>query len=308
MLTETLMPARAIGSATVSFGLVSIPVKLYSATESSAAITFNWLHKKCGTRLKTQYVCPQDEEKVPRDDMVKGYEFAKDRYVTFSPEELKALEEEATQAIDITEFVPLEKIDPIYFDRPYYLGPDKGGDKAYRLLAKAMVETRRAALGRYAARGKQYLVMLRPLGDGLVLQQLHYADEVRPFSEVPLATGDVKDAELRLATQLVDQISTDEFHPEAYEDDVRNRVRELIQKKVEGEDISAAAPPAPQGARIIDLMEALKASLATKRPAPAAAAAPRPAAESERKPARRAPRASGGGRTAREKTSKTSGA
>src|ERR1043165_9904889 len=196
MLTETSMPARAIGTATVSFGLVSIPVKLFSATESSAAVTFNWLHKKCSTRLKQQYICPQDQETVTRDEMVKGYEYSKDRYVTFTPEELKALEEEATQAIDITEFVPIAKIDPIFFDRPYYLGPDKGGDKAYRLLAKAMIETGRAALGRYAARGKQYLVMLRPIGDALVMQQLHYADEVRPFAEVPLATGEVKDAEL----------------------------------------------------------------------------------------------------------------
>jgi len=301
------MPARAIGSATVSFGLVSIPVKLFSATESSAAVTFNWLHKKCNTRLKQQYVCPQDSETVSRDDMVKGYEFAKDRYVTFTPDELKALEEEATQAIDITEFVPIAKIDPIFFDRPYYLGPDKGGDKAYRLLTKAMLETSRAALGRYAARGKQYLVLLRPMGDGLVMQQLHYADEVRPFADIEIATGDVKDAELKLAIQLVDQISTDEFHPEAYSDDVRQRMRALIQRKVEGEDITAAPPPTGQGARIIDLMEALKASLANKRSAPSEPSA-RAAATDERKPARRAARAVAGNKPAREKVSKTSGA
>jgi DNA end-binding protein Ku len=241
--------------------------------------------------------------------MIKGYEFAKDRYVTFTPDELKALEEEATQSIDITEFVPIAKIDPIYFDRPYYLGPDKGGDKAYRLLAKAMIETGRAALGRYAARGKQYLVLLRPLGDGLVMQQLHYADEVRSFADIEIATGDVKDAELRLATQLVDQISTDEFHPDAYKDDVRERMREQIQKKVEGEEIAATPQPAAQGARIIDLMEALKASLATKRPAAGGEASTRAAAaDEERKPARRAPRAAGAGKGAREKVSKTSGA
>jgi DNA end-binding protein Ku len=303
------MPARAIGTATVSFGLVSIPVKLFSATESSAAVTFNWLHKKCHTRLRQQYVCPKDNETVSRDDMIKGYEFAKDRYVTFTPDELKALEEEATQSIDITEFVPIAKIDPIYFERPYFLGPDKGGDKAYRLLAKAMIETGRAALGRYAARGKQYLVLLRPMGDGLVMQQLHYADEVRSFADIEIATGDVKDAELRLATQLVDQISTDEFHPEAYKDDVRERMREQIQKKVEGEEIAAAPQPAAQGARIIDLMEALKASLATKRPTAGGEASTRAAAaDEERKPARRAPRAAGGGKGAREKVSKTSGA
>ena len=306
MLTEMFMPARAIGSATVSFGLVSIPVKMFSAAESSASVTFNWLHKKCNSRLKQQYVCPTDSETVTRDDMVKGYEFAKDRYVTFTPEELKALEEEATQAIDIVEFVPLAKIDPIFFNRPYFLGPDKGGDKAYRLLAKALAESGRAALGRYAARGKQYLVMLRPHGDGIVMQQLHYADEVRSMADVPLATGEVKDAELRLAMQLIDQISTDEFHPEAYEDDVRKRVRDLIQKKVEGEDITASAPPPTQGARIIDLMEALKASLATKRTSPAAS--PREPVADERKPARRAASTSGSGKAPRQKVSKTSGA
>ena len=307
MLTETLMPARALGSATVSFGLVSIPVKLYSATESSSGITFNWLHAKCGSRLKQQYVCPKDNETVTRDDMVKGYEFAKDGYVTFTPQELKALEEEATQAIEITEFVPVAKIDPIYFDKPYYLGPDKGGDKAYRLLASAMAQTGRAALGRYAARGKQYLVLLRPLGEGVVMQQLHYADEVRSLADVPMASAEVKDGELKLAVQLVDQISSDAFHPEAYEDEVRKRIRDLIQRKVDGQEVSAPAQPAGQGARIIDLMEALKASLATKpsgqtRPVSVASAG------AGRKPAKRTPRSAKPGGAAREKGSKTAGA
>src|SRR5499427_9976064 len=156
------MSARAISTGSISFGLVSIPVKLYSTNQPAAGISFNLLHKKDNTRLKQQYICPHDNEIVSRDDMVKGYEFAKDQYVTFTPEELKALEEKATQSIDISEFVPLSAIDPVYFDRPYYLGPEKGGDKAYLLLAEAMRETGRAALARYAARGKQYLVMLRP--------------------------------------------------------------------------------------------------------------------------------------------------
>lgn len=303
------MAGRAIASATVSFGMVSIPIKLYPATESSSGITFNWLHKKCGSRLRQQYYCPQDNEVVTREDMVKGYEFAKDRYVTFTPEELKALEEEATQTIEITEFVPLSKVDPIYFERPYYLGPDKGGDKAYRLLGKAMLETGRAALGRYAARGKQYLVMLRPLDGALVMQQLHYADEVRSREDVPIAEVEVRDAELQLAVQLVEQISSDSFRPETYEDDVRKRVRAQIEKKIEGEEISAPAPQAKPGAQIIDLMDALKASLGAKRRAPAAAKAAAPAAaEAERKPARRAPRAASSRKTGRHKTSKSSGA
>lgn len=254
--------ARAIAGATISFGLVSIPVRLYPATQSSAAISFNLLHKKCSSRLKQQYICPRDGETVGRDEMIKGYEFAKDQYVTFTPEELKALEEKATQSIDIAAFVPLAAIDPIYFERPYYLGPEKGGDKAYLLLAEAMRETGRAALARYAARGKQYLVMLRPSPDGraLILQELLYADEVRPMSEVPLPDGEVREPELKLAKQLIDQIASETFEPTLFHDEVRERIQADIERKVQGQDISEGAP-APEPARIIDLMAALKASL-----------------------------------------------
>jgi len=254
--------ARPIAGATISFGLVSIPVRLYPATKSKAGVSFNLLHKKDGARLKQQYVCTHDGEIVSRDDMVKGYEFAKDQYVTFTPEELKSLEEKATQSIDIDAFVPLSAIDPLYFERPYYLGPEKGGDKAYLLLAEAMRETGRAALARYAARGKQYLVMLRPAADGraLILQELLYADEVRPMSEVPLPEGEAREAELKLAKQLIDQIASETFEPSKYHDEVRERIHADIERKVQGHDISESAP-APEPARIIDLMAALKASL-----------------------------------------------
>jgi DNA end-binding protein Ku len=254
--------ARPIAGATISFGLVSIPVRLYPATQSKAGVSFNLLHKKDGARLKQQYVCTHDGELVSRDDMVKGYEFAKDQYVTFTPEELKSLEEKATQSIDIDAFVPLSAIDPIYFERPYYLGPEKGGDKAYLLLAEAMRETGRAALARYAARGKQYLVMLRPAADGraLILQELLYADEVRPMSEVPLPDGEAREAELKLAKQLIDQIASETFEPSKYHDEVRERIQADVERKVQGHDISESAP-APEPARIIDLMAALKASL-----------------------------------------------
>jgi DNA end-binding protein Ku len=255
--------ARAIAGATVSFGLVSIPVKLYPATQASSAISFNLLHKACGTRLKQQYVCPKDQEIVSRDDMIKGYEFAKDQYVTFNAEELKALEEKATHSIDIAEFVPLAAIDPVYFDRPYYLSPEKGGDKAYRLLAEAMRETGRAALARYAARGKQYLVMVRPTADarGLVMQELLYGDEVRALSEVPLPDSKVSDAELKLAKQLIDQIAAETFDPTQYRDEVRERIQADIEKKVQGQDITVGEEMPAQPAQIIDLMAALKASL-----------------------------------------------
>jgi len=273
--------ARAIAGATVSCGLVSIPVRRFAATQASAGVSFNLLHKKCNTRLKQQYICPTDNEIVHRDDMVKGYEFAKDQYVTFTPDELKALEEKATGSIDIAEFVPLSAIDPVYFDRPYYLGPEKGGDKAYLLLAEAMRETGRAALARYAARGKQYLVMLRPTQDGraLVLQQLLYADEVRSLADVPLPDGEVREPELKLAKQLIDQIASETFDPTQYHDDVRERIQADIEKKVQGQDITEAAEAPAEPARIIDLMAALKASLgkgkgAAPAPAPPAEAGP----------------------------------
>jgi DNA end-binding protein Ku len=281
------MSARPIAAGTISFGLVSIPVKLYAAADASAGVSFNMLHAKDSARLKQQYICTKDGEIVPRDQMVKGYEFSKDRYVTFTPEELKALEEQSTQSIEVVEFVPIAKVDPVYFDRTYYVGPDKGGAKAYALLSEVMKDTGRVALARYAARGKMYLVMLRPFEGGVVMQQLLYADEVRPFAEVPLEPAEVSSKELDLAKLLVEQRAADAFKPETYEDDVKKRVLGLIQKKVEGQDISIA-PPEAGGAQIIDLMEALKASLAKK---PEAAAVPRKAAEepSARKPARRAP-------------------
>jgi DNA end-binding protein Ku len=237
------MSARALGNASISFGLVSIPVKLYTASNTSSAISFNLMHRKCGSRLKQQYICSKEETIVPRDEMVKGYEFNKDQYVLFTEEELKAFEEQATQTIEVTEFVPIDSVDPVYYDKPYYLGPDKGGAKPYRLLAEVMKETGRVALAKYAARGKQYLVMLRPSGEGLVMQQLLYADEVRSFSEVPLDTAEVKDGELKLARLLVEESSSDVFRPEAYEDEVRKRVQVALDRKVQGGQFAVTAAP-----------------------------------------------------------------
>ena len=282
------MAARAIGTATVSFGLVSIPVKLFSATESERQISFNLLHKKCGSRLKQHYVCPQDNETVTRDDMVKGYEFAKDQYVQFTPEEIKALEEDPTKAIEITEFVPWSEVDALYYDKPYFLGPDKGGDKAYKLLARAMQDSGRVALAKYAARGKGYLVLLRPMKGGLVMHQLHYPDEIRSIDEIEIAELDVKEQELKLARQLIDQIANDEFRPQNYTDEVRKRMEEQIQRKVEGHEITTAPEETGKG-KIIDLMEALKASLAEPGASRSKSKADAKPAE-ERKPAKQAPR------------------
>src|SRR5262252_4856375 len=283
------MAARPIATLTVSFGLVSIPVKLFSATEASRAISFNLLHKACGSRLKQQYVCVKEDVIVPREDMVKGYEFEKDQYVQFTPEELKLLEEAGTHTADIAEFVPIESIDPVYFDKAYYLAPDKGGAKPYALLSKALRESKRCALGRWAARGKQYIVMIRPVDDGLVMQQLLYAGEVRSIKELEIPDTEVKDAELKLAQQLIEQQASDKFDPSTYTDEVRARVEAAVQKKVEGQEITMAEEP-EGGAEVIDLMEALRASLEKKKAPAAAKAADRPV-ETERKAPKRAQQA-----------------
>ncbi len=257
------MPARSISSATISFGLVSVPVDLFSSSESSAAVSFNMLHTKCGSRLKQQYICSKEGTVVEKDEVGKGYEFAKGQYVQFSPEEIKALDEKATNTIDIAEFVPLATVDRIYLEKVYYLGPGKGGERAYRLLVAALQATGRAALGQYSARGKQHLVLVRPMGDILALEQLHYHAEIRSAEEVPRPDVPVKDAELALARQLIEQSAVDEFRPQNYHDQVRERVLEAIQRKVDGQEITDEPAEGPQ-AKIIDLMDALKASLAKR--------------------------------------------
>jgi DNA end-binding protein Ku len=255
------MSAHSIGSATVSFGLVSVPVKLFSAGESSATISFNWLHKKDGSRLKQQYVCAKDGEKVEKDEMIKGYEFTKGQYVLFTPEELKALEEpRGTGAIEIMEFLRAEHIDRIYMDKTYFLGPDKGGERAYKLLSEALKKTNRVALGQWAARGKQYLILVRPLEGGLAMEQLKYPEELRSIAEVPIPKTEIKKGELEMAIKVIDQGASDEFKPESYKDNVRRRILDQIQQKVEGKEITEEPAEAPK-TQIIDLMEALKASL-----------------------------------------------
>ena len=255
------MAARSIGSLTISFGLVAIPVKLYTATQSANAISFNLLHKGCGSRLRQQYVCLKDGAIVERDDMVKGYEFAKDQYVSFTPEEIKALEEAGTHAIEISEFVPVESIDPVYFDKTYYLAPDKGAAKPYGLLTEALKQAQRCAVGRWATRGKAYIVLLRPVGDVLTMQQLHFAADVRSSTEIEVPKSEVKPAELKLAQQLIGQQTSERFDPTAYKDELRGRIEASIQKKVEGQEISVSETQPPGEGKVIDLMEALRASL-----------------------------------------------
>jgi DNA end-binding protein Ku len=293
------MAARSIASATISFGLVSVPVNLFSSSESSAAISFNMLHTTCGSRLKQQYVCSKEGSVVEKDEIGKGYEFSKGQYVRFSTEEIKALDEKATNTIDIAEFVPLAAVDRIYLEKVYFLGAGKGGERAYRLLVAALEDTGRAALGQYSARGKQYLALIRPMGDILVMEQLHYQGELRSADEVPRPDVVIKDAELALARQLIEQGAVEEFKPENYRDTVRERVLEAIQQKVDGQEITAESTDAPQ-TKIIDLMDALKASLAkrgasTAEKMPAMRAAAAKSAEKE-EPAAKPKKKAGGAR------------
>ena len=256
--------ARSIASLTITFGLVAIPVKLYSATVSSERISFNLLHRKDGSRLKQQYVCLADGEVVERSEMVKGYEFAKNQYVMFEPDEIKALEEAGSDAIDIGEFVPLETVDPVYFDRTYYLAPDRGGAKPYTLLVSALRDTKRCAIGRWAARGREHIVVIRAMGKGLGMHQLHFQAEVRGIAELAIEPAQIKDAELKLARQIIEQQTSKAFDPASYVDEVRGRIEAAIQKKVEGKHISLSEKPSAvrsDGGNVIDMMDMLRASL-----------------------------------------------
>ena len=254
------MAARSIGSGTISFGLISIPVKLYPST-SAKGISFHFLHAKCGARIKQQHFCPVCNVVVERSDLVRGFEFSKDQYVRFTEEELKQLEEQVTRVIDLNEFVPLKQVDPVYFDKGYYLGPDKGGEKAYQLLAEAMEATQRVALAQFVMRGKGNLVLIRSLGGGLMLHTMYYHDEVRDFGEIDKGqSARVREGELELAVRLIQELSSAEFKPEKYQDEYRLKVLDMVNLKVEGKEISPAAPEVQRG-QVIDLMEALKQSL-----------------------------------------------
>lgn len=260
--------ARSIASLTLSFGLVSIPVKLYSATETASAVKFNLLAKD-GSRLKQQYVSEKDQTVVPRAEMVKGYEFEKDRFVLFSAEELKALEEASSPTIDIMAFIPEKSVDPLYYDKAYLIAPDKRGGKPYALLAEAMRKSGRCALAKWAWKSKQYVVQVRPVEDGLVLQQLLYADEVRSLKDLGIEPVTVTAGELQLALQLIDQISQDAYDPSQYVDEERKRILAAIDEKIAGKEVVASAhDEAPSTAQVIDLMEALRASLGKKTGAP----------------------------------------
>jgi len=281
------MPAHSIGSGTISFGLVSIPVRMYTAT-SSMSISFNMLHEKCGNRIKYQQLCPVCNEVVERSQIVKGYEFAKDQYVRFTPDELKAVEGEASRMIDIAEFVPLAKVDPIYFENTYYLGTDKGGEKAYHLLAEAMKDSKRVALAKFVMRGKENLVLIREMNGGLLLHTMYFADEVRDFSEIDKGQdAKIKSGEADLAHKLIQELATDEFKVDQYKDEYRDRLMVAVEEKVEGKEITAVGPEV-QKTQVIDLMDALKQSLGRRMGEDSKKSAAKPAKKLEKKPAAKA--------------------
>ena len=285
------MPPHSIGSGTLSFGLVSIPVKMFTAA-SSANVSFNLLHEKCGGRIKQQMVCPTCNVTVERSSLVRGYEFSKDQYVQFTDEELKSVEGEASEIIDIAEFVPLEQVDPIYFEKSYYLGPDKGGAKAYRLLCDAMEKAQKVALAKFVMRGKESIVLIRPSQDGLMLHTMYFSDEVRDFNEIDKGSdASIRAGELDLAIKLIGELSADSFKPEQYADEYRGRVLAVAQEKIEGKEITATGPKVER-TQVIDLMDALKQSLerrvgqedktSTKKPAAKAKRTATPTKESKR--------------------------
>ncbi|SOY70961.1 Ku protein [Cupriavidus taiwanensis] len=280
------MAARSLASLSLSFGLVSIPVKLYTATESSSAVRFNLLSKD-GSRVRQQYISEQTQKVVERADMIKGYEFEKGRFVTFAPDELKALEESASHMVDIVAFIPEQSVDPLYYDKAYFIAPDKRGGKPYSLLREAMSRTGRCAIAKWASKGKSHVVQIRPVEGGLVFQQLLFADEVRNIAELNIEEVAVSEAELKLAIQLIEQASEEEYDPTQYKDEEKARILAAIDAKIAGKHIVAPEPVEDgAGGQVIDLMDALRASLSKKGTAAAkgkAAAAAPPARKSARR-------------------------
>lgn len=283
------MAARASGSGTISFGLVNIPVKLYSANDSSGKISFNQLHADKKIRLKQQMIDPETGEAVPREKIVKGYEYAKDQYLIIDEDELEKLELATSRSMDITEFVPLEAVDPLYFESGNYLAPEKGAERAYALLVRGLEDMKHAAIAKYVARGKMHLLLIRAMKNALVMQYLRYADEVKPLSEIPVPDAKITDAELGLARQFIGSLAKPTFDITQYKDEYRDRLKDLLDRKVKGESVDLTPAAAPQ-AKVVDLMEALKASLARSGAMPAATPAAAAAPEEERKPPRQSPK------------------
>jgi DNA end-binding protein Ku len=254
------MPARSISTGSITFGLVSIPVRLFPAT-SSKTVRFNLLHAKDNSRIQEKIFCPADEKIIDRSELVRGYEVEKGRYVTFTDEELKKLEAAADHSIEINEFIPVSEVDPIYFNNSYFLGCEPTSAKAYHLLNEAMTKMQRVGLAKITMRGKEHIALIRPYEDGLMLHTMYFNDEIRSFADIDHgANATVKESELGLAQRLLEDLSEKKFHPEKYKDSYRERVIEAAEQKLAGHEVTEPAAEAPRG-KVIDLMGALKASL-----------------------------------------------
>jgi DNA end-binding protein Ku len=292
------MPPRAISSGSLSFGLVNVPVKLFSTGRSEDRVSFHWLHADCGTRVKQQYYCPKHDRAVERSELVRGYEVGKGKYVPVEAEELAEVKAKPRESIDVLEFVPAGAVDPLYLDHSYYLGPDKGGAKGYAVLVEAMKRAGRVAIAQYAARGSEHVVTVRVDGNVLVMQQLRYASEVRPSKEIPVEKQHVSERELDLAEKLIAQTAKEDFDLESFTDEVKARTKKMLAKKaaagqLEEDEEVAKGGASGTGGQVIDLMEALKASLGGATKADAKKSAGRKSA----KPASHPRRTRAGART-----------
>jgi DNA end-binding protein Ku len=286
------MALRPLRNATISFGLVNIPVRFYTATKSED-IGFNLLHESCGSRVNRKWWCPHHEEMIGMDEMVRGFPIAKNRYVTFTDEEIAALESDDNRALEITEFVDLSQIDPVFFEKAYYLGPAPGGGKTYKLLAQAMRKQNKVAVARWVSGNREHLVVLRPHEDGLILHTMYYADEVRDFGAVEREDSELRDKEISLAEMLIDELTVDTFDPLAYKDEYRERLMDRIRAKSEGEAIVVQTPDEEKAAEVVDIMEALRRSLESGPSATARKRAPaKRAPERKAKPAAKKRKAS----------------
>lgn len=273
------MALRPLRNATITFGLVSIPVRFYTATKSED-IHFNLLHASCGSRVNRKWWCPHHEKIVDSDELIRGYAISKNKFVTFTDEEIETLETDDNRALDIVEFLTLDQIDPVFFEKAYFLGPAPGGGKTYKLLSTAMKKEGKVALARWVAAGREHLVVIRPYEDGIILHTMFYADEVRDFGAIETERSEVKEKEIKLAEMLINELSEKKFNPAQFKDEYRERLLDRIKAKSHGKAITAEEPEEEKGAEVIDIMEALRRSLGggSSKPAPAKSAARRRAA------------------------------
>ncbi|HMC20523.1 MAG TPA: Ku protein [Thermoanaerobaculia bacterium] len=282
------MALRPLRNATVSFGLVSIPVRFYTATKSED-IHFHLLHQSCGTRVNRKWWCPHHEKIVSSDELIRGYEISKGKYVTFTDEEMEALETDDNRAIDIVEFVDLGQVDPVFYEKSYFLGPAPGGGKTYNLLSTAMKKQNKVGVARWVSAGKEHLVVLRPFEKGLILHTMYYADEVRDFAAIDVEHAAIREKEVQLAEMLINELTEEKFDPLQFKDEYRERVLAKIRAKAQGKPIVSKEKEEEKGGEVVDIMEALRRSLEGGRAAASARQirtrkAPRPAAAKERKP------------------------